>query len=323
MTSLTPGMQSEPTFREKKSFKDAFKKGVRQWLKVLPFVILGFIGTSVFVIYPLVKGIIMSFQDYKIMPGQKSEWVGFAHYVDAFTDPIKSRAFFQAIKNTILNTVFTVPINWFLAVFFAVLINAKFVKYKIAFRTIYYLPIITSWIVVAYLFRFLFAAGENGIVNFMLLNVGIIDTPINWLGNYWTAMMVIWTFHIWKTVGWGIVIYLAALQGIPKSLYEAANIDGANGIQQFRFITLPMLAPVTIFIVINLIMGAFNIFPQVYFLTKGGPMGQTEVLPSLIYKQAFTSMNFGYASAMGVMMGLTIFIITYTQMRKIGKQKFL
>lgn len=321
VTANTKGMRKKDP--DTKGWKHAWKIGLKQWIEVLPFVAIGFIGTAVFVIFPLVKGIMMSFQDYHIMPGAESPFIGFKNYVKAFTDPIKSRTFYYAARNTLLNVIATVPINWFLAVFFAVLINSKFIKYKIMFRTIYYLPIITAWIVVAYLFRFLFASGENGIVNFILYKqLGLIDQPISWLSQYWTAMTVIWLFHIWKTVGWGIVIYLAALQGIPRDLYEAASIDGAKGVQQFRHVTLPLLGPVSIFIIINLIMGAFNIFPQVYFITKGGPMGQTEVFPSLIYKEAFTSLNFGYSSALGVMMGLTIFILTYTQMRKIGKQRF-
>ncbi|CAG9620343.1 carbohydrate ABC transporter permease [Sutcliffiella rhizosphaerae] len=303
----------------KKSFAERFKIGVKQWAQVFPFIILGLIGAGIFVIYPLIKGIIMSFQDYNIMPGAKSPFVGFENYQKAFSDP----AFKYAVRNTFLNTVVTVPINWFLGLFFAVLINLQFIKYKITFRTLYYLPIITSWIVVAFLFRYLFADGENGLVNYTLLHLGFIDSPIGWLQNQWTAMVVIWLFHIWKTVGWTVVIYLAALQGISKTLYEAASVDGANGIKSFLHITIPMLGPITAFVLINLVMGAFNIFPQVYFITNGGPMGQTEVLQSMIYKQAFNNFNFGYSSALGVMMGLTIFIITYTQQKKLGRQKFM
>lgn len=295
--------------------------GFKQWMAALPYLALGLIGTSVFVIYPMIKNIFISFQDYSIMPGAENPWVGLDNYRFAFEDP--NRKFLTAIKNTVLNVAVTVPINWFLAVFFAVLINMHFVKYKIAFRTIYYLPIITSWIVVAFLFRFMFAAGEHGLINFILYRqLGLIEQPINWLSHYWSAMFVIWLFHIWKTVGWGIVIYLAALQGIPKDLYEASEMDGAGSVRQFVHITLPMLAPVTVFILINLINGAFNIFPQVYFITKGGPMDQTQVIPSLMYIQAFTNFNFGYAAAMSVMMGLAIFALTYTQMRKIGRQRF-
>lgn len=299
-----------------------FKKGFKQWIAVLPFIVLGVAGTAVFVIYPMIKNILISFQDYSIMPNAINPYIGFENYISAFTDP--NNKVWMAIKNTFLNVFVTVPINWFLAIVFAVLINLHFVKAKIAFRTVYYLPIITSWIVVAFLFRFLFASGEYGFINYLFYKqLGIFDEPINFLANYWTAMMVIWLFHIWKTVGWGVVIYLAALQGISKEYYEAAQIDGANGVQQFRSITVPMLGPVTAFVLINLINGAFNFFPQVYFITKGGPMDQTQTLPSLMYIQAFKNFNFGYASAVAVMMGIAVFLLTYTQMKKFGNQRFL
>ncbi|WP_058303886.1 carbohydrate ABC transporter permease [Gorillibacterium timonense] len=303
------------------NWKKRLKKGGKEWLAVLPFIILGVAGTAVFVIYPMIKNIIISFQDYSIMPNAKNPFIGLDNYKFAFEDP--NRKFYMAVKNTILNVIVTVPINWFLAIFFAVLINMKFVKNKLVWRTIYYLPIITSWIVVAFLFRFLFASGDNGLVNFILLKLHLIDKPISFLANYWSAMIVIWLFHIWKTVGWGVIIYLAALQGISKDYYEAAELDGANGIQQFWKITVPMLAPVTAFILINLINGAFNFFPQVYFITKGGPMDQTQTLPSLMFIQAFTNFKFGYAAALSVMMGMAIFLLTYTQMKKFGNQRFL
>ncbi|GGM38741.1 ABC transporter permease [Paraliobacillus quinghaiensis] len=308
---------SESTIQPKK--KVGFKKGLKQWKEVLPFLILGLIGTGVFVIFPLFKGIVMSFQDYSIMPGAESPWVGLENYLKAFEE----EQFRYAVRNTLLNTIVTVPINWFLGLFFAVLINLNFIKFKITFRTLYYVPIITSWIVVSFLFRYLFASGDGGLVNYLLYTqLGVIDEPINWLGNQWTAMLVIWSLHIWKTVGWALVIYLAALQGIPKSLYEAAEIDGANAIQLFRHITIPMVTPISIFVIIQLVMGAFNIFPQVYFVTGGGPMHQTEVLQSMIYTQAFENFNFGYSSALGVMMGIAVFLLTWSQQKKIGKQKF-
>ncbi|MDQ6419783.1 sugar ABC transporter permease [Paenibacillus sp. LHD-117] len=297
-----------------------FKSGLRQWAAVLPYVAIGFIGIAVFVIYPMIRNIMISFQDYSIMPNAENPWVGFDNYTKVFEDP--NDRFLIALRNTFLNVLGTVPINWFLAIFFAVLINAKFVKFKIAFRTVYYLPIVTSWIIIALLFKYLFADGDGGFINYILhKQLGILNEPIAWRSNYWSAMVMIWLFHIWKTVGWGVVIYLAALQGIPKDLYEAAEIDGANANQRFWRVTIPLLKPITLFIVINLINGAFGFFPQVYFITQGGPMNQTHVIPSLIYIEAFQNLKFGPASAMGVMMGLLVFVLTYTQMKKIGRQK--
>ncbi|MFC4596821.1 carbohydrate ABC transporter permease [Cohnella hongkongensis] len=301
------------------SNKSRFRAGLAQWLNALPFVAVGMIGVLVFVVYPMIQNAMVSFQEFNILPGQASPWVGWDNYRAVFDDP--NGKFIIALKNTFLNVAVTVPINWFLAVFFAVVINTRFVKMKVAFRTLYYLPIVTSWIVVALLFKYLFADGSGGFVNYVLLNVGILSEPVAWKSHYWSAMVMIWLFHIWKTVGWGIVIYLAALQGIPRDLYEAADMDGASATGKFIRVTLPMLRPITVFVLINLVNGAFGFFPQVYFMTAGGPMNQTQVIPSLIYMEAFKHFHFGEAAAMGVMMGLLVFAVTYSQMTKIGKQR--
>lgn len=181
------------------------------------FYFLGVLGTAVFVVYPMIRNIIISFQDYSIMPNAENPFVGFENYISAFTDP--NNKVLMAIRNTILNVIVTVPINWLLAIVFAVLINLHFVKYKLVFRTVYYLPIITSWIVVAFLFRFLFAGGEYGLINFIFYKVlGIFPELTNFLSNYWTAMIVIWLFHIWKTVGWGLSYIWRVFRGYRKNI---------------------------------------------------------------------------------------------------------
>jgi multiple sugar transport system permease protein len=300
--------------------KSKLRIGLRQWMAVLPYVALGILGTAVFVIYPMIKNMLVSFQEYSIMPNANNAWVGFDNYAKVFDDP--NERFIIALKNTFLNVAATVPVNWFLAILFAVLINARFVRYKIAFRTVYYLPIVTSWIIIALLFRYLFADGDGGFINYILhKQLGIIPEAISWRSHYWSAMVMIWLFHIWKTVGWGVVIYLAALQGVPRDLYEAADIDGAGFVNKFWRITIPVLRPITVFVLINLVNGAFGFFPQVYFITQGGPMNQTHVIPSLIFIEAFQNLKFGPAAAMGVMMGLLVFLLTYSQMARIGRQR--
>lgn len=286
----------------------------KEWSELksaFPFMILGLIGVAVFVIYPMLKGIYISFFHYNIMPGAKSPFVGLDNYIKLLHDP----KFYLALRNTILYGLVTVPGQWFLGLVVAVLIHSKFVRLKVAFRTIYYIPVITSWVIVSYLFKYLFASGENGLINFILLKLGILSTPINWLQNEWTALIVIWILGIWKGIGWVMVIYLAALQDIPSSLYEAAEIDGANARQIFGRITVPLLRATTLFIIINLIIGSFNVFLQVYLITNGGPLGKTEVLLSYMYKQAFQFYDFGYASALSVVMGLMIMMITWRQQK--------
>lgn len=291
---------------------------LKQWWQVFPFLILGLLGVGVFIVYPLAKGIYMSFFHYTILNPDSSTFLGLNNYIHAFSDG----NFYLSLRNTILYSVVTVPGQWIVGIFIALFINARFIKYKVFFRTVYYIPVITSWVVVSFLFKYLFADGKYGFVNYIFYEkLHLLPSPVSWLQNEWTAMIVIWALGIWKGVGWVMVIYLAALQSIPQNLYEAADIDGAKPFQVFRFVTLPLLKPTTLFIMINLIIGSFNVFIQVYLITNGGPLGRTEVLLSYMYKQAFKFFDFGYASALSVIMGLLIFFVTWSQQRSIGRDK--
>lgn len=307
-----------PLSPEKRPRPNKTKIGLKQWWAVLPFLLLGLIGVAVFVVYPLFKGIYMSFYHYNLLNTDLSEFIGLDNYIRMLDDD----KFYLSLRNTVLYSIVTVPGQWVVGIFIAIMINAQFIKYKVFFRTVYYIPVITSWVVVSFLFKYLFSDGKYGFVNYIFYEkLHILSEPVSWLQNEWTAMVVIWTLGIWKGVGWVMVIYLAALQSIPANFYEAADLDGANSFKKFRFITLPLLKPTTLFIIINLIIGSFNVFIQVYLITNGGPLGRTEVLLSYMYKQAFNFFDFGYASAMSVTMGLLIFIITYAQQRSIGKEK--
>jgi len=290
----------------------------KQWWSVLPFLLLGFLAVAVLVVYPLIKGVYMSFFEYNILFPKLSTFIGVENYSRIFHDP----KILLALRNTLLYSLVTVPGQWIIGIFIAVLINAQFIKQKILFRTAFYIPVITSWVVVSFLFRYLFADGKYGLINFILYEkLHLLSQPISWLQNEWTALIVIWLLGIWKGVGWVMVIYLAALQSLPRNLYEAAEIDGANAVKMFRHLTLPLLKPTTLFIIINLLIGSFNVFIQVFLITDGGPMGKTEVLLSYMYKQAFKFTDFGYASAISVLMGVLIFLITWTQQKALGKEK--
>ncbi|MFX0558908.1 carbohydrate ABC transporter permease [Tepidibacillus infernus] len=291
---------------------------LKQWWNVFPFLFLGLLGVAVFVVFPLIKGIYMSFFEYNVLLPKESTFVGLDNYIRAIHD----EKVFLALRNTLLYSIITVPGQWVFGIFIATLINAKFIKHKVFFRTVYYIPVITSWVVVSFLFKYLFADGKYGLINFLLYEkLHLLSHPISWLQNEWTAMIVIWTLGIWKGIGWVMVIYLAALQSIPRHFYEAAEIDGAKAGEVFRYITLPLLKPTTIFVIINLIIGSFNVFIQVLLITNGGPLGRTEVLLSYMYKQAFSFFDFGYASAISVLMGIMIFLITWGQQKTIGKEK--
>lgn len=292
------------------------RRGLKRWIEVLPFIITGLILLSVFVVYPLLRNIYMSFTEYNILLSKTEKIVYFDNYIRAFKDPKVHVAF----VNTILYGLITVPFQMIFGLIIAAVINSK-IKGKLFFRVLYYIPVISSWVVVSLIFRYLFESGKGGFINYFLMNLNLIKAPIAWLSNRWTANIIIWSLGIWKGIGWVMIVYLAALQGINKSYYEAAEIDGANGIQKFLYITIPSVRPITFYILVNLIIGSFNVFIQVLMITNGGPMGRTEVLLSYMYKVAFTEFKFGYSSALSVLMGLVIFTITILQQRLFKDQK--
>lgn len=293
-------------------------RALKQYIQVAPFLSIGFLLTCVFILYPMGKGIYISFFEYEVITPSASVFVGWDNYAKAIKDPVV----YTALRNTLFFVLVTVPGQWVLGLVAAMLINLRFIRFKIFFRLVYYLPVISSWIVVSYLFYFLFQGGETGIVNYLLVHVfHILPEPISWLQHTWTANMVVWIVSIWKGVGWVMVMYLAALQSVPQSLFEAAQIDGAKGAKSFIYITLPLMRPMTIYVIINLIIGAFQAFIQVFLITKGQPMDTTHLLSTYMFKNAFEYFNFGYASSIAVMMGIMIFIFTYSQQRTFGKDR--
>lgn len=296
-------LKKEKTTTSKPLFSD-----LKRWSDVFPFIIVGMILLLVFVLYPLYKNILMSFTEYNILTNETEAYIGIENYMRAFGDPKVKLAF----ENTLLYGIMTVPLQMLFGLMLASLINSK-IKGRLFFRVLYYIPVITSWIVVSLVFRYLFQSSEAGLINYVLMSLGFIKEPIAWLGSRWTANTIIWVLGIWKGIGWVMIIYLAAIQGINKHLYEAASIDGANTVQKFWSITVPSVKPVTYFILVNLLIGSFNVFIQVLVITNGGPMGRTEVLLSYMYKVAFSNFEFGYSSAIAVLMGILIFTITSFQ----------
>lgn len=293
-------------------------KAFKQYVNVSPYLLIGLVLTLAFVFYPMVKGMYISFFKYSLIQPENSTFVGIDNYIRLFRDP----KIWTAFRNSLLMVVITVPGQWFFGIMLALTINLRTVKAKVFWRFVYYLPVISSWVVVSYLFRFLFSDGDDGAVNFVFSGLlGIFPHSVGWLQNTWTANIVVWTVSIWKGFGWVMVMYLAALQSIPVSLYEAAEIDGAKGWRTFMNITLPLMRPVTAYIVINLINGAIQAFIQVYAITQGNPLDSTQLLNTYLFKQAFQYFDFGYASAISVCLGIVIFAITYNQQRLIGKER--
>ena len=264
----------------------------------------------IFLVYPLLKGLQISFYDWSIMPNKASIFTGLENYVKAFKDPITGVAF----KNTILYTVITVPGQMILAMLVALMIHSL-PRAKGFYRTLYYIPVITSWVIVSLLFRYLFQSPQ-GVINYFLINIfHIAARPIPWLQQVSTAFIPVMGLGIWKGIGWSLIIYLAALATIPHELTEAAAIDGANAWQQFWKVTMPLISPTIVFTLVMLLIGGFNVFISVFLITNGGPMQQTEVVLSDMYHQAFDFLDFGYGAALSFLMAAVIVTASVLQLK--------
>jgi multiple sugar transport system permease protein len=274
------------------------------------FILPGLLLYLIFTIYPMAKALQMSFYEWSIVPGKPNELVGLANYARAFQDPVVK----LSLRNTIVYTLITVPGQMILALLAALLLN-NISRGKIFFRTLYYLPVVTSWVIVSLLFKYIFQS-PKGVLNHLLVNVfHLIQEPIPWLRNASTAMIPVWGLGIWKGVGWAMVIYLAALQTIPKELYEAAAIDGASSWRRLISITLPLMRPTLVFTLVMLMIGGFNVFISVYLITNGGPLQRTEVILSYMYHQAFDFLDFGYGAALCFVLAVVIVTISFLQIR--------
>lgn len=282
------------------------QKQIIPYLFILPALIL----FVVFMVYPLLKGFQISFFDWSIMPNKPSTFIGLDNYTRIFSDKIAGVAF----KNTILYVAITVPAQMILAMLVAVLINSL-TKGKTFFRAVYYIPVITSWVIVSLLFRYLFQSPQ-GVINYFLVDVfHIVSKPVAFLQQANTAMIPIMSLGIWKGIGWSMIIYLAALSTIPKELTEVAEIDGANGWQRFWSITLPLISPTVVYTLVMLIIGGFNVFISVYLITNGGPMQQTEVYLSYLYHQTFGYLDFGYGAALSFVLAFLIVTLSGLQLK--------
>jgi len=276
------------------------KKNTENLLKGLLFISPWIVGFSVFHIYPIYKSIYYSFCQYDVL--NPPIFVGLKNYSNLFHDEV----FLKSIVSTGLYTIMAIPLSMIVSLFFAILLNQKIFGRGI-FRTIYFLPSLVPMVALAILWKWMFN-GENGILNYFL---GLFGIPgPNWLGStMWATPSIVLT-GIWG-VGGSIVIYLAALQDVPRSLYEAAEIDGAGWFSKVRHITLPMISPVIYFNLILGIIGCLQVFAVPYIMTSGGPARSTYYYTMYLFDNAFGFLKMGYAGAMAVLLFIIILAVTF------------
>ncbi|TMV50036.1 sugar ABC transporter permease [Paenibacillus mesophilus] len=273
------------------------------YLFILPQLVL-FLA---FTIYPIVMSYVYSFFNWSGY-GAVTDFIGFANYAETIADPF----FWNAFKNSFIFMFFVVLVQVPLALFVAILLNSSWLKGATVYRTIYFLPVVTTTAVIGIVMRFIFGA-YKGLVNELLMAVGILEKPVDWLGSMDTAMMIIILVGIWKTFGMKMVYWLAALQSLPKELFEAAKVDGAGWFQTFRYVMLPLLAPVGSVILLLSAVNALHVFDLVKSMTNGGPAFHTDMVDLYIYRYAFEGGGMpraGFASAAGVVYGFAILFVS-------------
>lgn len=280
----------------------------RAWGFIIPSVIL----ITAFVFYPMVQAFITSLQTGM---GNNLKFAGAANYKRLLTDS----TFVKALWNTVLYLVIQVPIMIILALVISSMLNDKKLKGRGFFRTAIFLPCVTSLVAYSIIFKSLFA--QDGFVNAILMNLHIISEPIGWITHPVFAKVLIIIAITWRWTGYNMVFYLAGLQGIDDSIYEAAAIDGAGGFQKFKSITLPLLKPIILFTTINSTIGTLQLFDETMNITQGGPANATITISQYIYNLLFKYQpNFGYAAAVSYVIVVLIVILSIIQM-KVGDDK--
>ncbi|GAB1543202.1 sugar ABC transporter permease [Scytonema sp. NUACC21] len=267
-----------------------------------------------FVVIPILFAVFLSFHKVQLLGGIDYEFVGFRN----FTRLVEDERVWIALLNTAQYVAIVVPTQTALALLLAVTLNSG-IYGKNWWRVLYFLPTVTSSAVLTLVFMWIY--NTNGLLNNFLAFLGL--PTYNWLGDPSVALKGIMLMNIWSTAPLFMVIYLAALQDIPRSLYEAAAIDGANNWQQFIYITIPMLKPVTFFVVTMGVIGTFQLFDQSYIFSNGsgGPNNATLTVVLLIYQAVFRNLQMGYAAAIAFLLAAVIIIITLIQRRFFGGER--
>lgn len=271
------------------------------------FIAPNFIGFSVLTLGPVLYAFVLAFHSWD--GNNAMEAAGLSNFVQMASDA----RFWAALKNTIVYTVGVVPLTMGMALCLALLLNSKLIKGREIFRTVAFFPYVASLVACAAVWNIIFSPGA-GLMNNILYSMGVENLP-KWAADAKWAMFTVVTFSIWKDMGYYMVVYLGGLQGINGEMYEAASLDGAAPWQSFKYITWPQLKPTTFFVIIMLTINAFKVYDRVLMITEGGPGTETLVLVYHIYDNAFVQNQFGYASAIAMVLFILVLAVTLIQFR--------
>lgn len=264
---------------------------------------------TVFFLLPVSASLLLSLTDFDIYALGRSDrirFIGLDNYRRLLQDPL----FWTALRNTLYFVAVGGPLSVAVSLVAALLVNHRLTRLRGLFRSLLFLPVITTLVAVAVVWRYLYHP-RYGLLNYLLGLLGM--DPIDWLGDPHWAMPAIILMATWKNFGFNMVIFIAGLQSIPRRIYEAAEIDGASRFSQFRYITLPMLAPTFLFVTVITATGYSQLFAEPYLMTQGGPSDQTLSLALLMYREGFSWWNLGYASALSFVMFLIVLAGTLLQ----------
>ncbi|MDP4099267.1 sugar ABC transporter permease [Paenibacillus sp. P96] len=277
---------------------------MHKWLRTESFAAWAFMAPgllllAVFVFWPIIYGIPLSLTNYSVI--SRTEYVGLENFRHAFAD----RNFLISLWNSLVY-VLIVPFIQIFSILMAVLVNSSRIPGIKVFRTAYYIPVVTSMVAVALIWSWLL--GNNGVVNYVLIQAGIISKQVFWLSNSATALYVLMFITMWKGLGYYMMLYLAGLQNIPADLYDAARVDGAGRFRLIRTITIPLLRPYILFCTLISLMAALRVFDEVYILTNGngGPGTSTLTSSLYIFQKGMQQFEFGYASALGLIVSVIL-----------------
>jgi multiple sugar transport system permease protein len=293
-----------------RSTKLTLEKPAITWTFLAPWLLT----LAIFWVYPLLHSFYLSFTRYSTL-SNRATWVGFENYRRLLHDDV----FWAALWNTLIFVIGTIPFTTIFALLLAVLLNRK-IAWRDVYRSGYFIPSVTSIVVLSLIFTNLYA--RDGYLNTLLGMVGISGPVDGWLQNTSTALPAIMAMDVWIAIGYYVVLFLAALQTIPGELYEAADLDGASARTQFFRITLPGIRPMILFVLVINTIRSFQVFTEVYVMTKGGPVNSTTTLVYQVFQNAFDRADMmGYASAIAYVVFLLILAVSLLQFKVLGTDR--